>query len=62
MVWSKLQHENIVPLLGICIGLEDTPFPCPVVPWMEDGDLHTRLQHMTLLDKNLPERLSYVGY
>ncbi|CAL1693957.1 unnamed protein product [Somion occarium] len=44
LIWSKLHHDNIVPLLGI----DERQFqnlPCIVLPWYEFGSLCTYWEH-----------------
>ncbi|KAG6329933.1 hypothetical protein ID866_9157 [Astraeus odoratus] len=41
---SKLHHENIVPMLGICTGFGATI--SIVLRWMEMGDAHTYVQQV----------------
>lgn len=41
-VWARLQHGNILPLLGITSDFG--PYTSMVCPWMEDGDMHNFLQ------------------
>ena len=46
-VWKRLDHENVVPLLGITTDIG--PSVGMVSPWMANGDLNTFLhQHTTL--------------
>ncbi|KAI6125658.1 kinase-like domain-containing protein [Pisolithus croceorrhizus] len=45
-IWSKLQHENILPLLGVT-----TDFDCTVSivsPWMKSGNAFTYVQDKTV--------------
>ncbi|EJD06479.1 kinase-like protein [Fomitiporia mediterranea MF3/22] len=39
-VWSKLRHENILPLLGYAFDM-DTEFPMLISEWMENGSAWT---------------------
>ncbi|KIL63986.1 hypothetical protein M378DRAFT_163690 [Amanita muscaria Koide BX008] len=36
-LWCCIQHENILPLLGIARINDDTNVPAFVCPWMENG-------------------------
>ncbi|KIL69702.1 hypothetical protein M378DRAFT_697589 [Amanita muscaria Koide BX008] len=36
-LWCSIQHENILPLLGIALINGDTNIPAFVCPWMENG-------------------------
>lgn len=58
-IWKDLKHDNIVPLLGLCIGFMETP-PAPpglVSKWM-DSDLRT---YVTTGDRSFQEILSLVS-
>lgn len=60
-IWSKMKHENILPLLGLWIDFyrfprDDAPSPCAVAPWIDEGDLDTYLQHHP--DLPIPDRLT----
>ncbi|KZP07774.1 kinase-like protein [Athelia psychrophila] len=50
VAWKKLQHENIVPLLGIIKDF--SPYTCPglVSPWMKNGNItdFQRTKHLTV--------------
>ncbi|KAM6500567.1 hypothetical protein JOM56_003581 [Amanita muscaria] len=37
-LWCSIQHENILPLLGIALINGDTNIPAFVCPWMENGN------------------------
>lgn len=58
-VWSRVRHENIVPLLGLWIEYKRFPsakesIPCPVAPWMGCGNLQTYLEekpNLPLIDR-----------
>ena len=41
-IWSKLKHENILPLRGF--ALIDGPIPALVSEWMENGNSDEYLQ------------------
>ena len=44
MVWQKLNHENILPLLGITFDFgRDNPMGM-VCPWLENGNLNGYLE------------------
>ncbi|KAF9455451.1 kinase-like domain-containing protein, partial [Collybia nuda] len=58
LVWSRLEHPNILPLLGIAYGFGTAGTYGMVCPWIDDGDLtHYLKQHNTL---SLSERLIMV--
>ncbi|KIK81469.1 hypothetical protein PAXRUDRAFT_832838 [Paxillus rubicundulus Ve08.2h10] len=42
-VWARLQHENILPLLGVATGFGR--FTALVCPWMDNGTLTSYLEH-----------------
>ncbi|KIK79811.1 hypothetical protein PAXRUDRAFT_160273 [Paxillus rubicundulus Ve08.2h10] len=42
-VWARLEHENIIPLLGVATGFG--PFTALVCPWMDSGTLSSYLEH-----------------
>lgn len=52
-VWSKMKHQNIVPLLGMWLDYPVIGCPCPVSPWISNYDLDSFLA----MNKNLPEVL-----
>ncbi|KAM6497357.1 Protein kinase-like domain containing protein, partial [Amanita muscaria] len=37
-LWCSIQHENVLPLLGIVRINDDTNIPAFVCPWMENGN------------------------
>ncbi|THH05685.1 hypothetical protein EW145_g4625 [Phellinidium pouzarii] len=39
-MWLRLEHENVVPLLGICKSFENELFVSMVSPWYDNGNLH----------------------
>lgn len=39
-MWLRLQHDNVVPLLGVCKDFDNGPFVSMVSPWYENGNLH----------------------
>ena len=41
-VWSRLNHKNVLPLLGIIT--EFSPLPSMVSPWMNKGSLNMYLK------------------
>ncbi|KAI6108838.1 kinase-like domain-containing protein [Pisolithus croceorrhizus] len=43
-LWSKLHHENIIPVLGIITGFQSTL--SVVSPWMEKRDAHDHVQNI----------------
>ncbi|KAH8111757.1 kinase-like domain-containing protein [Phellopilus nigrolimitatus] len=53
-VWSKLKHENIVPLLGIWENFKPNSYTVPVSPWMTNGTLEKYSRN----DLNMSQRLS----
>ncbi|KAJ7617184.1 kinase-like domain-containing protein [Roridomyces roridus] len=60
LVWKRLCHPNIVPLLGIDKETFD-PFPCMVSPWMPNGtviEYLSKFQHsqrQKIVDQLIPE-------
>ncbi|KIL56427.1 hypothetical protein M378DRAFT_17096 [Amanita muscaria Koide BX008] len=36
-LWSKVNHQNTLPLLGIACINDDTNIPAFICPWMENG-------------------------
>jgi len=42
MVWTYLEHPNIVPLLGL--SLSHSPYASMVSPWYEKGNVHRYLE------------------
>ncbi|KAF8602612.1 kinase-like protein [Ceratobasidium sp. AG-I] len=38
-IWHDLNHLNVLPLLGIIQGLNQTPLPALVSPWYERGNV-----------------------
>ncbi|KAH8111749.1 kinase-like domain-containing protein [Phellopilus nigrolimitatus] len=53
-VWSKLKHENIVPLLGIWENFKPNSYTVPVSPWMTNGTLEKYSRN----DLSMLQRLS----
>ncbi|KAG1760024.1 kinase-like domain-containing protein [Suillus occidentalis] len=45
MVWLRLKHSTIVPLLGI--ALVESPFPALISQWMPSGTLYVYLKDAT---------------
>ncbi|KAI6099793.1 kinase-like domain-containing protein [Pisolithus sp. B1] len=45
-IWSQLQHENIMPLLGITTKFDNTV--SMVTEWMERGNAHRYVQNMAV--------------
>ncbi|KAI5117396.1 hypothetical protein M0805_007787 [Coniferiporia weirii] len=39
-MWVRLEHENVVQLLGICRSFDMEPFVSMVSPWYRNGNLH----------------------
>ena len=37
-------HINVLPLVGVCIGLQDSTVPCIVMPFMSNGSLLSYLR------------------
>jgi hypothetical protein len=38
MLWIPLEHDNVLPLLGIChIPDDPSKLPCLISPWMHQG-------------------------
>lgn len=55
-LWSKLHHENILPLLGITT---DFDFTMSIVsPWMERGDARRYVQDITIDPRPLIEGIA----
>jgi hypothetical protein len=46
MVWLKLKHTSIVPLLGT--ANVESPFPALVSPWMHSGTLYMYLKQAAI--------------
>jgi serine/threonine protein kinase len=44
MVWSKLDHPNIVPLFGITTDFDRPGLPCLVSPYYPNGDVMAYLK------------------
>ncbi|KAM6502863.1 Protein kinase-like domain containing protein [Amanita muscaria] len=44
-LWCSIQHENILPLLGIARINDDTNVPAFVCPWMENGNAKEFRKH-----------------
>lgn len=61
-IWSRMKHENILPLFGVWtnFGEQNANYPVPVAPWMDDGDLFSYLQAHKELE--LADRLKIVSF
>ncbi|KAG2364364.1 hypothetical protein BDR07DRAFT_1401489 [Suillus spraguei] len=46
LVWLRLKHSTIVPLLGT--ANVDSPFPALVSQWMSSGTLYKYLEQITM--------------
>jgi len=44
--WSKLQHQNVLPLLGVTTDYEQTL--SLVTDWMDKGNAHDYVQDQTV--------------
>ncbi|KAI6035600.1 hypothetical protein F5J12DRAFT_705849, partial [Pisolithus orientalis] len=44
--WSRLAHENILPLLGITTEFDSTV--SIISPWMQNGNAHNYVQDTTV--------------
>ena len=73
-VWSKMKHENIVPLLGLWLDYQrnasDIPSPCPIAPLMKEGSLEDyllvrpelpTLARMTIVSTNLKSHIHSIS-
>ncbi|KAG8919378.1 hypothetical protein FRC02_001714 [Tulasnella sp. 418] len=49
LIWSKLQHGNIVPFLGYAF---DGDRPCMISPWYENGDVIKYVRQHPEMDKS----------
>jgi len=56
-VWARLQHINVVPLLGVVSGFG--LLPAMVSPWFKNGSLSNYLVHHEEMD--MPERESLLS-
>jgi hypothetical protein len=61
-VWGRLQHEHILPLLGLSYGYG--PLPGLVSPWMDNGTLIDFLykRHKTFTRYERFRLVGYFGY
>jgi len=50
-VWPRLQHEHILPLLGLVRDFPGSSVPSLVSPWMHNGNLLNFLQHSSALTR-----------
>ncbi|KAI6044495.1 kinase-like domain-containing protein, partial [Pisolithus marmoratus] len=55
-LWSKLHHDNILPLLGITTDFDYTM--SIVSPWMERGDARKYVQNMSIDPRPLVEGIA----
>ncbi|KAI6151690.1 hypothetical protein BKA82DRAFT_3949481, partial [Pisolithus tinctorius] len=46
IMWSRLAHENILPLLGITTEFDSTV--SIISPWMQNGNAHNYVQDTTV--------------
>ena len=53
-IWGRLQHKNIVPLLGVVSGFG--PLPSTVSPWFRNGSL-SRYMVDRQISKSMKQRL-----
>lgn len=58
MVWSRLDHRNILPLLGITRGFGPPESYGMVCPWVDNGDLSQYVKRHTMIP--MSERISMV--
>lgn len=56
-IWSQLQHENVIPLLGIVTKFDQTV--SMVMEWMERGNAHEYAQDVTVDPRPLVCQLQY---
>jgi len=42
-IWNRIDHPNILPMMGYIIESKDGAFPALVTPWMKDGTLREYL-------------------
>lgn len=43
-LWSRLDHPNVLRLLGVAMRPEDAGFPCFITLWMENGTVRSYLE------------------
>jgi serine/threonine protein kinase len=39
LVWTQMDHPNVLPFTGMCYLSDTSNRPCLVAPWMNDGNL-----------------------
>jgi serine/threonine protein kinase len=61
LIWSKLDHPHIVPLLGYYFSDVHAKYPCPVLPLMEGGTLNDRIRGSAITPENRRTRLGFVS-
>jgi hypothetical protein len=61
VIWSNLDHPNIVPLVGFCVVDKLAKYPCPINPLLEGGPLLDMIHNAPINLQNRMKRLGYVS-
>jgi len=64
-LWSTVQHQNILPILGISFDFDRPQTPCLISPYLRNGDITNYLKRQPAADKldlitQLTSGLSYL--